>query len=161
MKAGAASTGRRRNCPIRPRQRVFEKGPLPGPVEFRGIRLGVPICEDIWIEDVADCLMETGAELLIVPNGSPYWVNKADLRVQVAVARIVETGLPVIYANQIGGQDELVFDGGSFGLNGDRTLPNYGVFDERRVFKKWPAARTGRISRCAPRPADLRGYLGR
>ena len=103
-------------------RRVFKVGPLPGPVDFRGIRIGVPICEDIWADEVAECLMETGAELLIVPNGSPYWVNKADLRIQVALARIVETGLPVIYANQMGGQDELVFDGGSFGLNGDRTL---------------------------------------
>ena len=103
-------------------RRVFKAGPVPGPVDFRGLRIGVPICEDIWADEVAECLMETGAELLIVPNGSPYWVEKADLRIQVAVARIVETGLPVIYANQIGGQDELVFDGGSFGLHGDRTL---------------------------------------
>jgi NAD+ synthase len=103
-------------------RRVFAAGPLPGPVDFRGHRIGVPICEDIWADQVAECLLETGAELLIVPNGSPYWVNKAEERIQVAVARIVETGLPVIYANQTGGQDELVFDGGSFGLNGERTL---------------------------------------
>ncbi len=77
-------------------RRVFKAGPLPGPVDFRGIRIGVPICEDIWTDEVAECLMETGAELLIVPNGSPYWVGKADLRVQIAVSRIVETGLPVI-----------------------------------------------------------------
>ncbi len=102
--------------------RVFQPGPLPGPVDFRGVRIGMPICEDIWIEDVAECLKETGAEILITPNGSPYWRDKAARRVQVAVARIVETGLPIIYANQFGGQDELVFDGGSFGLNGDRTL---------------------------------------
>ena len=102
--------------------RVFAVGPLPGPVGFRGLRLGLPICEDIWFEQVCECLAETGAELLIVPNGSPYWAGKADLRQQVAVARIVETGLPLIYVNQNGGQDELVFDGGSFGLHGDRSL---------------------------------------
>ena len=102
--------------------RVFKPGPLPGPVDFRGVRIGLPICEDLWIPDVTETLAETGAELLIVPNGSPYWQNKAEERVQVALARIVETGLPLIYANQLAGQDELVFDGGSFGLNGDRTL---------------------------------------
>jgi NAD+ synthase len=102
--------------------RVFEKGPLPGPVGFRGLRLGLPICEDIWFEQVPECLAETGAEMLISPNGSPYWREKAGTRQQVALARVVETGLPLIYVNQNGGQDELVFDGGSFGLNGDRSL---------------------------------------
>jgi NAD+ synthase len=102
--------------------RVFKKGPLPGPVGFRGIRIGTPVCEDIWFEEVCECLMETGAELLVVPNGSPYSVNKAEQRLQVAVRRVVETGLPMIYANQCNGQDELVFDGGSFGLHADRSL---------------------------------------
>jgi NAD+ synthase len=102
--------------------RVFKKGPLPGPVGFRGIRIGIPVCEDIWFEEVCECLMETGAELLVVPNGSPYSVNKAEQRLQVAVRRVVETGLPMIYANQCNGQDELVFDGGSFGLHADRSL---------------------------------------
>ncbi|MCB1488859.1 MAG: NAD+ synthase, partial [Bauldia sp.] len=102
--------------------RVFEPGPLPGPVDFRGIRLGLPVCEDIWFEQVCECLLETGAELLVVPNGSPYWQGKADARQQVAIARVVETGLPLVYINQCGGQDELVFDGGSFALHGDRTL---------------------------------------
>ena len=102
--------------------RVFRPGPLPGPVDFRGIRIGIPVCEDIWIEDVAECLKETGAELLITPNGSPYWRDKANERIQVAVARIVETGMPIVYVNQFGGQDELVFDGGSFALNADRSL---------------------------------------
>ncbi|MEJ0012443.1 MAG: NAD+ synthase [Bauldia sp.] len=102
--------------------RVFAVGPLPGPVGFRGLRLGLPICEDIWFEQVPECLAETGAEILISPNGSPYWQGKEDVRHQVALARIVETGLPLIYVNQCGGQDELVFDGGSFGFHGDRTL---------------------------------------
>jgi len=102
--------------------RVFAVGPLPGPVGFRGLRLGLPICEDIWFEQVCECLLETGAEILVVPNGSPYWRGKAEVRQQVAVARVVETGLPMVYVNQCGGQDELVFDGGSFGLHADRTL---------------------------------------
>ena len=102
--------------------RVFENGPLPGPVGFRGLRLGLPVCEDIWFEQVSECLMETGAEMLVVPNGSPYRQGKADIRQQVALNRVVETGLPLIYVNQCNAQDELVFDGGSFGLHADHTL---------------------------------------
>jgi len=102
--------------------RVFEPGPLPGPVEIRGVRVGLPICEDIWFSQVCECLEETGAELLVVPNGSPYWQGKAEKRLQVALARVVETGLPLVYVNQCGAQDELVFDGGSFALNADRSL---------------------------------------
>ncbi len=103
-------------------KRVFDAGPMPGPIHFRGVAIGVPICEDIWEADVCECLMETGAELLIVPNGSPYLLGKADVREQVAIQRVVETDLPLVYVNQIGGQDELVFDGASFALNADRSL---------------------------------------
>ena len=103
-------------------KRVFVPGPLPGPIDFRGLRIGVPICEDTWNDEVCECLAETGAEILLVPNGSPYWADKADERIQVMVARVVETGLPLVYVNQVCGQDELVFDGGSFALEADRTL---------------------------------------
>lgn len=103
-------------------KRVFAAGPLPGPVNFRGVRLGVPICEDIWGEEVCECLEETGAEMLIVPNGSPYSRHKLDRRMNVAVGRVAETKLPMVYVNQVGGQDELVFDGGSFVLNADSSL---------------------------------------
>jgi NAD+ synthase len=103
-------------------KRVFAAGPLPGPLNVRGVRLGVPICEDIWIPDACECLTETGAEILAVPNGSPFEAGKEDMRVQLAVARVSESGLPLIYLNQVGGQDELVFDGASFVLNADRSL---------------------------------------
>ena len=109
-------------------KRVFAVGPVAGPMRFRGVRIGVPICEDIWTEEspsyenIVECLVETGAELLIVPNGSPYWRDKDDVRMNVAVARVIESGLPLIYVNQLGGQDELVFDGASFALNADRSL---------------------------------------
>ena len=103
-------------------KRVFEPGPLPGPVSFRGVRLGLPICEDIWGEEVVETLAETGSELLIVPNGSPYWREKNDVRLNIAVGRITESDLPIVYVNQVGGQDELVFDGASFGLHADRSL---------------------------------------
>lgn len=103
-------------------KRVFVPGPLPGPIDIRGVRVGVPICEDIWKEDVVECLSETGAELLLVPNGSPFEASKEQTRLNIVVARVVESGLPLAYLNQIGGQDELVFDGGSFVLNADRSL---------------------------------------
>jgi len=103
-------------------KRVFASGPMPGPVSFRGMRIGVPICEDIWIEDVVECLSECGAEIIIVPNGSPFDWTKPDLRLNMAVARVTENDLPLMYVNQVGGQDELVFDGASFVLNADRHL---------------------------------------
>lgn len=103
-------------------KRVFEPGPLPGPIDVRGVRIGVPICEDIWKEDVVECLAETGAEMLLVPNGSPFEAAKEETRLNIAVARVVESGLPLAYLNQLGGQDELVFDGGSFVLNADCKL---------------------------------------
>jgi NAD+ synthase len=104
-------------------ERIFNKGNLPGPINFRGLKIGVAICEDIWHEDVVECLAETGAELLIVLNGSPYNREKQDLRTNVAMQRVVESGLGLIYVNQIGGQDELVFDGGSFVINPDYSMP--------------------------------------
>lgn len=143
-------------------KRVFTPGPMPGPVSFRGVRLGLPVCEDIWMEessayeDVVECLTETGAELLIVPNGSPYARAKDNLRLNVAVARVVASGLPLIYVNQVGGQDELVFDGASFGLNADKTLAyQLAPFAESIVTTQW-SRRNGSWS-CAdgPRAAAL------
>jgi NAD+ synthase len=109
-------------------KRLFARGPAPGPVNIRGIRVGVPICEDIWLEEsaeyenVVECLAETGAEIIVVPNGSPYARDKNDLRLSIAVARVTESGLPLIYLNQVSGQDELVFDGASFALNADLSV---------------------------------------
>ena len=103
-------------------KRVFQPGPAPGPISFKGVRIGVPICEDIWTDETCETLAETGAEILLVPNGSPFERNKDDVRLNLVVARVTETGLPMAYLNQVGGQDELVFDGASFVLNADRTL---------------------------------------
>ncbi|MFA7429236.1 MAG: NAD+ synthase [Rhodospirillaceae bacterium] len=97
--------------------RVFTSGKFPGPVEVGGVRLGIMVCEDMWFPDVAETLAETGAEILVVCNGSPFEVRKADQRMTHAVGRVQETGLPLVYVNQIGGQDELVFDGASFVLD--------------------------------------------
>ena len=134
-------------------KRVFAPGPVPGPVNFRGVRLGLPICEDTWTdwgdyENVVECLAETGAELLVVPNGSPYWRDKADVRLNVSVARVTEAGLPLLYINQVGGQDELVFDGASFILNADRSIAlQLPAFHEAVVTTHW--SRIDGVWRCA------------
>ena len=105
-------------------KRVFLPAPaMPGPVAFRGVRLGIPICEDIWGDmGVCETLAESGAEIILVPNGSPYYRGKMDVRQQVVIRQVIESGLPIIYANQLGGQDELVFDGASFAINADKSL---------------------------------------
>ena len=119
-------------------KRVFDAGPAPGPISFKGVRLGVPICEDIWTEESCETLAETGAEILLVPNGSPFEGNKDDVRLNLVVARVTETGLPLVYLNQVGGQDELVFDGASFVLNADRSLAlQMPMFEEGLALTEW------------------------
>lgn len=103
-------------------ERVFNADRMPGPILFEGIRIGLMICEDMWYPDVAETLQESGAQILIVINGSPFDQNKEDERLSVAVSRVIETNLPLVYVNQIGGQDELVFDGGSFALDATSKL---------------------------------------
>ena len=125
-------------------KRVFKAGPLPGPISFRGVRIGVPICEDIWVPDVVECLQETGAELLLVPNGSPYEENKSEQRTNLIVARVTESGLPLAYVNQVGGQDELVFDGASQVIGRDRSLAvQLPSFEEAVVETVWTRAPDG------------------
>ena len=132
-------------------KRIFAPGPMPGPVNFRGVRLGVPICEDIWSDEVPECLAETGAELLIAPNGSPFSRAKAEQRMNVAVARVTETGLPLLYVNQVGGQDELAFDGASFVLNGDRSLAvQLAAWEEQLAITHWRRAEAGGAWTCEP-----------
>jgi len=125
-------------------KRVFAAGPLPGPVNFRGVKLGVPICEDIWGEEVVECLAECGAEILISPNGSPFDWPKPELRTNVAVARVAESSLPLVYVNQVGGQDELVFDGASFVLNADSSLAvQLPAWEEGVVVTEWEKGKDG------------------
>ena len=129
-------------------KRVFDAGPLPGPINFRGVKLGAPICEDIWQDEVVECLEECGAEILVSPNGSPFDWPKPDQRLNVAVARVTETRLPLIYLNQVGGQDELVFDGASFVLNADCGLAvQLPAWQEAIVLTEWEKASSG--WRCA------------
>ncbi|MSP77930.1 MAG: NAD+ synthase [Rhodospirillaceae bacterium] len=132
-------------------KRVFAPGPMPGPLVFNGVRIGVPICEDVWTPDVVECIAETGGEILLVPNGSPFEVGKFDQRVQLGVKRVIESGLPFAYVNQVGGQDEVIYDGGSFVLGADRQLKaklasfreQIATVEFRRAGAKWecqPAA---------------------
>ena len=120
-------------------KRLFAPGPLPAPIHFRGVKIGVPICEDIWFPFVTAHLRAEGAEILISPNGSPFEVDKDDRRINaVAGTRVRETGLPLVYLNRVGGQDELVFDGASFVMGADRSiahqLPDW---EEALVLTQW------------------------
>jgi NAD+ synthase len=144
-------------------KRWFTPGPLPSIVEWRGVKLALPICEDIWFAPVCAHLKEQGAELLISPHGSPYEIDKDDLRTgQIGSKRVAETGLPLIFLNRVGGQDEVVFDGASFVLNGDGTLAHQlPDWEEALVMTEWKRGPSG--WRCAegeihpldPSPADI------
>ena len=132
--------------------RVFDAGPAPGPVPFRGARLGVMVCEDMWEPDVAECLQESGADLLLVINGSPFETDKTDQRMNLAVARVKETGLPLAYVNLVGGQDELVFDGCSFVLGSDCSLKvQAAAFETSVTLTEW--APGSESWSCAAQPA--------
>ncbi|BAQ68295.1 NAD synthetase [Rhodovulum sulfidophilum] len=133
-------------------KRVFDSGPIVGPVRVGPLRIGMPVCEDAWYDDVAEALAETGAEILLVPNGSPYHRGKHDSRMNIMVSRVVETGLPLVYINLVGGQDDQVFDGGSFVLNpGGALALQMPVLEEglahvdfRRTPEGWRADRGAR-----------------
>ena len=157
-------------------KRIFTPGPLPEPIEFMGVRLGVPICEDIWQEVVCAHLTEAGAEILLVPNGSPYELDKDDIRYRLVRSRALQTGLPMVYLNRVGGQDELVFDGSSFVIHPDgERVVQFCDWDEALIVTDWE--RTGEGWRCTTReshtldafPEDvyqamivgLRDYVGR
>lgn len=133
-------------------KRVFAEGSISGPYNFRGIRIGVPICEEIWNDmGVCETLAESGAEILLVPNGSPYYRGKLDVRYQVALRQVIESGLPLVFANQLGGQDELVFDGASFAFNADKSLAfQLSQFETAFVVTDWRREEGG--WRCQPGP---------
>ncbi len=111
--------------------RYYHAGNPAGPVRVGPLRIGIPICEDAWFEDVTETLAETGAEILLVPNGSPYHRGKFGLRQMLMVSRVVETGLPLVYLNLLGGQDDQMFDGASFVLNpGGKLTQQMPAFEE-------------------------------
>lgn len=111
--------------------RLFNSAAVSGPFSLGDVRIGTPICEDAWHEDVCETLAESGADILLIPNGSPYYSGKFDRRMNHMVARVVETGLPLVYLNMVGGQDDQIFDGGSFVLNpGGKMAVQMPLFDE-------------------------------
>jgi NAD+ synthase len=132
-------------------KRVFDAGPSPGPVNFRGVRLGLMVCEDFWLPAVSETLAESGAELLLSINGSPFEDGKQARRIGLAVERVVETGLPFVFVGQVAGQDELVFDGAGFVLNADRSLAvQMPYFEEALTLTEW--RRDGDRMACVPQP---------
>lgn len=157
-------------------KRVFASGPLPQPIEFRGVKIGVPICEDIWQESVCAHLADAGAEFLLVPNGSPYELDKDDSRAKLVRSRVTTTGVALAYLNRVGGQDELVFDGSSFIMHPDgERVVQFPDWEEKLLLTEW--AREADGWRCSSRetheldsyPADvyrammvgLEDYVGR
>ena len=130
-------------------KRVFAPGPAPQLFDVRGVRVGVPVCEDIWTPDVVTCLAKAGGEILFVPNGSPFEAGKEDVRKSLVRARVAESERPLIYLNQIGGQDELVFDGASFVANSDGVLAAaLPAWEEKIITTMWRRANGG--WRCDP-----------
>ena len=128
-------------------KRVFASGPLPEPIAWRGVKLGVPICEDIWQDRVCHHLAEAGADMLLVPNGSPFEIDKDEKRQQLVRSRVVSTGLALAYLNRVGGQDELAFDGSSFILNADgERVVQMCDWQESLLTTDWEKGESGRWS---------------
>jgi NAD+ synthase len=129
-------------------KRYFTAGPLPEPVTIKGVTIGVPICEDVWHPEVCENLVSRGAELLLCPNGSPYWKNKQHTRFHLVRDRVREDKVPLLYLNQVGGQDELVFDGASFAIEpGDKLVVQGKSFESDFVVSDWERRKEG--WRCA------------
>ena len=138
-------------------KRVFMPGPLPEPVAFRGVMLGLPICEDIWHPEVCRHLAEMGAEIFISVNGSPYEIDKDELRIDgVAKRRAIDTGIPLAYVNRVGGQDEIVFDGASFVVGPEGALwAQLPDWEEAIVATTWTRVPSGSGSRWRCEPSEV------
>lgn len=164
------------NAAVFDEKRLYSSGPISGPVMLKGMRIGMPICEDSWHPDVAETMVETGAEILLVPNGSPYFRGKLDLRMNHMVSRVVENNVPLVYLNMVGGQDDQIFDGASFVLNrGGKVATILSPFDEivthvdfRREAQGWVAVDAPRAQQPDGWEQDyramvesLRDYLGK
>ncbi|RUT30939.1 NAD+ synthase [Arsenicitalea aurantiaca] len=148
-------------------KRYFAAGELPEPVEINGVRIGIPICEDIWHPRVCAALVRRGAELLLCPNGSPYWTDKQHIRKELVRARVREDNVPLLYLNQVGGQDELVFDGASFAiepgerlvLQGKSFMPDFLVSDWLRRPEGWRCAGEDIVPLPSPEEAPWRAAM--
>ncbi|SMQ61420.1 NH(3)-dependent NAD(+) synthetase [Devosia lucknowensis] len=136
-------------------KRYFEPGPLALPVTIKGVSVGIPICEDIWHPSVCEHLAMRGAEIMLCPNGSPYWTDKQHIRKELVRARVAEDGVPMLYLNQVGGQDELVFDGASFAIEpGDKLVLQGKSFETDFIVSDWVRA-DGRWTCANGRVEDL------
>lgn len=125
-------------------KRYFTAGPLAEPVTIKGVSIGIPICEDIWHQSVCEHLAMRGAEILLCPNGSPYWRNKQHVRTNLVRARTGEDQIPLLYLNQVGGQDELVYDGASFGMEpGDKLVFQGKSFETDFIISDWQRGENG------------------
>jgi NAD+ synthase len=136
-------------------KRYFECAELQEPVTIKGVSIGIPICEDIWHADVCAHLVDHGARILLCPNGSPYWRNKQATRYKLVTDRVAEDNVPLLYLNQVGGQDELVYDGASFAIEpGGRLVVQARSFEPEIMMSNW--ARTPDGWRCTdPHVAPL------
>ncbi|WP_375686667.1 MULTISPECIES: NAD+ synthase [unclassified Bartonella] len=126
-------------------KRLFSSGPRPEPIVYHGIKLGIVICEDLWNDfSLSTELKDKGVEIILVLNGSPYYRNKTLKRIDVVHTQALRSGVPIIYANQVGGQDELVFDGGSFALNGQgKKVFQMKHFERQIALSHWQRTTTG------------------
>ncbi|WP_415234597.1 NAD+ synthase [Pseudorhodobacter sp.] len=174
-----AATVRKHHLPndsVFDEKRLYSSADVTGPYRVGPLRIGTPICEDSWFADVTETLAETGAEILLVPNGSPYYRDKLAVRQNIMVSRVVETGLPLVYLNMVGGQDDQVFDGASFVLNpGGKLAVQMPAFeaaithvDFTKTPEGWRAEQGERILQPDTWEADyhamvlsLRDYLGK
>ena len=163
-----ASIARKHHLPnthVFDEKRLYDEGPISGPFGIEPVRLGTPICEDSWHEDVAETMVESGAEILLVPNGSPYYREKMNERLNHMVARVVENDVPLVYLNLIGGQDDQVFDGGSFVLNrGGNLAVQLPVFEEKIEHVEFENTAEGWVAREGaraelPRPLEQEYHL--
>src|SRR3546814_230221 len=143
-------------------KRVFAPRSLPGRLNTRGVRICLPICEDMWFPHVPHCLTEPGAKILFVPTGTPFAIATDDIRLSLVVTRVSETGLPLVDLNRVGGQDEIVFDGSSFVLNADRSLAlQMQDWEEAVILTHWRREGNGWVCEPGdkhpldPRPADI------
>jgi NAD+ synthase len=143
-------------------KRIFAAGPLPSPIAWRGVKVGVPICEDIWLEPVCAALVKAGAEMLLVPNGSPFELDKDNLRLRLVRDRVIATGLPLAYVNRVGGQDEITFDGSSFVVNDDgEIVVQMADWDEALLVTDWAKGANGwrcetnSVATLDPYPQDI------
>jgi NAD+ synthase len=125
-------------------KRYFERAELQEPVTIKGVSIGIPICEDIWHPEVCAHLVDNGARILLCPNGSPYWRNKQATRYKLVTDRVAEDNVPLLYLNQVGGQDELVYDGASFGIEpGGRLVVQAKSFEPEILLSNWARTEDG------------------